>query len=149
HLRQTEPIWWCANEPGVDGYDDDGYWVVTKHADVKDSSRRTNEVFSTWDNTAMPRFAPGTAREIVDVTRFLSRNPDRDDHRKYRRIISKGCTPRNIETMRETRAEKARNIVETAAAEGGGDFITEVASALPLQAIAELIGIPQEDRHQI
>ena len=42
HLRQPEPIWWCANEPGVDGYDDAGYWVVTKHADVKEISRRTN-----------------------------------------------------------------------------------------------------------
>src|SRR5699024_3938442 len=76
HLRQTEPIWWCANEPGVDGYDDDGYWVVTKHADVKEISRRTNEVFSTWENTAIPRFAPGTEREIVEMTRFLFINQD-------------------------------------------------------------------------
>ena len=149
HLRQTEPIWWCANEPGVDGYDDAGYWVVTKHADVKEISRRTNEVFSTWENTAIPRFAPGTEREIIEVTRFLFINQDGEEHKKYRRIISKGFTPRNIEKMRENLREKARNIVETAAAKGGGDFITEVASELPLQAIAELIGIPMEDRHQI
>jgi len=51
--------------------------------------------------------------------------------------------------MRDHLAEKARVIVETAAAKGSGDFITEVASELPLQAIAELIGIPLEDRHQI
>ena len=119
HLRQTEPIWWCANEPGADGYDDDGYWVVTKHADVKEISRRTNEVFSTWENTAIPRFAPGTEREIVEMTRFLFINQDGDEHKKYRRIISKGFTPRNIEKMRENLAEKARSIVETAAAKGG------------------------------
>ena len=149
HLRQTEPIWWCANEPGIDGYDDNGYWVVTKHADVKEISRRTNEVFSTWENTAIPRFAPGTEREIVEMTRFLFINQDGEEHKKYRRIISKGFTPRNIEKMRENLQAKAKQIVETAAAKGGGDFITEVASELPLQAIAELIGIPQEDRHQI
>ena len=148
-LRKTEPIWWCANEPGADGFDDHGYWVVTKHEDVKEISRRTNEVFSTFENTAIPRFAPGTEREIVELTRLLFINQDGDEHKKYRRTISKGFTPRNIEKMRDHLAEKARVIVETAAAKGSGDFITEVASELPLQAIAELIGIPLEDRHQI
>ena len=40
-------------------------------------------------------------------------------------------------------------IVATALAEGTGDFVTDVACELPLQAIAELIGIPQEDRKKI
>lgn len=149
HLRNTEPIWWCANEPGIDGYDDDGYWVVTKHADVKEISRRTNEVFSTWENTAIPRFAPGTERGLVEMTRFLFINQDGDEHKKNRRIISKGFTPRNIEKLRDRLTEKAKSIVEAAAAKGSGDFITEVASELPLQAISELIGFPLEDRHQI
>ncbi|MBC7306582.1 MAG: cytochrome P450, partial [Dietzia sp.] len=145
HLRRTEPIRWCANEPGADGFDDHGYWVVTKHEDVKEISRRTNEVFSTFENTAIPRFAPGTEREIVELTRLLFINQDGEEHKKYRRTISKGFTPRNIEKLRDHLAEKARVIVETAAAKGSGDFITEVASELPLQAIAELIGIPLED----
>ncbi len=45
--------------------------------------------------------------------------------------------------------ERAARIVATAMSEGSGDFVTDVASELPLQAIAELIGVPQEDRKKI
>ena len=149
-LRKTEPIHWVQkSDPACDGFDDAGYWVVSKHEDIKEISRRTNEEFSTWENTAIPRFAPGTDRAIIEMMRFLLLNQDGEDHKKHRRIISKGFTPRNVEKLRESLAARAKDIVEKAAAKGSGDFILEVASELPLQAIAELIGVPQEDRHQI
>jgi cholest-4-en-3-one 26-monooxygenase len=149
-LRKTEPIHWVQQaDPGCDGFDDEGYWVVSKHEDIKEISRRTNEEFSTWENTAIPRFAPGTDRSIIDMMRFLLLNQDGEEHKKHRRIISKGFTPRNVEKLRESLAARAKDIVEKAAAKGSGDFILEVASELPLQAIAELIGVPQEDRHQL
>lgn len=150
HLRRAEPIHWVQKaDPSVDGFDDEGYWVVSKHADVKDVSRRTNEVFSAWENTAVPRFAPGTDRGIIEMLRFLILNQDGEEHKKHRRIISKGFTPRNVEKLREALAARAEKIVTDAAAKGSGDFIIEVASELPLQAIAELLGVPQEDRHQL
>ena len=150
-LRRTEPIHWVQKaDRGCDAFDDDGYWVVTKHADVKEISRRTNEGFSTYENTAIPRFAPGTDRGIIDMTRFILLNQDGEDHKKRRRIISKGFTPRNVEKLRDKLHERARTIVtEAASGEQKGDFVTQVACELPLQAIAELIGVPQEDRHQI
>ena len=46
-------------------------------------------------------------------------------------------------------AARAERIVRAAVAEGTGDFVTDVAAELPLQAIAELLGIPQEDRRKI
>ena len=46
-------------------------------------------------------------------------------------------------------AERAEQIVERWPEEGTGDFVTDVACELPLQAIAELLGVPQEDRHKI
>lgn len=150
HLRHAEPIHWVQKgDPSVDGFDDEGYWVVSKHADVKDVSRRTNEVFSAWENTAVPRFAPGTDRGIIEMLRFLILNQDGEEHKKHRRIISKGFTPRNVEKLRDALAARAEKIVTDAAAKGSGDFIIEVASELPLQAIAELLGVPQEDRHQL
>ncbi len=35
HLRRTAPVWWNAQPRGGSGYDDEGYWVVTRHADVR------------------------------------------------------------------------------------------------------------------
>jgi len=149
-LRRTEPIHWVEKtDRERDGFDDAGYWVVSRHEDVKEVSRRTNEEFSTEENTAIPRFAKGTDRGIIDTLRLILLNQDGEGHKKRRRIISKGFTPRNVEKLREALQERAKNIVQTAAAKGSGDFVIEVASELPLQAIAELIGVPQEDRHQI
>ena len=45
--------------------------------------------------------------------------------------------------------ERARDIVEAAAAEGSGDFVEQVSCELPLQAIAGLMGVPQEDRKKL
>ena len=149
-LRRTEPIYWVEKQDRqCDGFDDAGYWVVSKHEDVKEISRRTNEEFSASENTAIPRFAKGTDRAIIETMRLILLNQDGEDHKKRRRIISKGFTPRNVEKLREALKARAKNIVETAAAKGSGDFVIAVASELPLQAIAELIGVPQEDRHKI
>ena len=56
-LRRTAPIWW--NEQPVDsGFHDGGYWVVTKHKDVKEISIRS-DVFSSLEKTALPRYPEG------------------------------------------------------------------------------------------
>ncbi|MDT0271021.1 steroid C27-monooxygenase, partial [Streptomyces sp. DSM 44915] len=54
-----------------------------------------------------------------------------------------------VELLRADLAERARMIVETAAAEGSGDFVEQVSCELPLQAIAGLMGVPQEDRKKL
>ena len=54
-LRRTQPVWWNAQRRGSAGFDDEGYWAVTKHADIIDVSKRS-EVFSSWENTALIRF---------------------------------------------------------------------------------------------
>jgi cholest-4-en-3-one 26-monooxygenase len=45
--------------------------------------------------------------------------------------------------------KRAHAIVQEAVAKGSGNFVEDVAAELPLQAIAELIGVPQEDRHKL
>jgi cholest-4-en-3-one 26-monooxygenase len=51
--------------------------------------------------------------------------------------------------LREELDQRAQNIVKTAAAEGSGDFVEQVSAELPLQAIAVLMGVPQEDRKKL
>ena len=38
-LRRTQPVWWNAQRRGSAGFDDEGYWAVTKHADIIDVGR--------------------------------------------------------------------------------------------------------------
>ncbi|WP_327095152.1 cytochrome P450 [Nocardia vinacea] len=147
-LRRTAPIWWNPQPPEIGGFHDEGFWVVSKHADVKEVSRRS-DVFSTFENTAIPRFNDDITREQIELQRFVLLNMDAPQHTKLRKIISRGFTPRVINSLRAELKTRAEAIVKEAAENGAGDFVTQVASELPLQAIAELIGIPQEDRRKV
>ena len=63
--------------------------------------------------------------------------------------MSSGFTPRMIARTGPHIREIATEIVDAVAKRGECDFVTEIAAELPLQVIAEFIGIPQEDRHKI
>ncbi len=146
-LRGAAPIWWNA-QPTCEAFGDTGHWVVSRHHDVKEVSRRS-DVFSSWQHTALPRYPAGTQRPQVEAARLMMLNMDAPHHTQLRKIISRGFTPRAVERLREDLAERARQIVATAAAEGSGDFVEQVACELPLQAIAGLLGVPLEDRKKL
>ena len=147
-LRRTAPVWWNAQPRGTSGFDDEGYWVVSKHADVLEVSRNS-EVYSSEEKTAIIRHAQTVTGESLGMQRLIMLNIDPPQHTKLRGIVSRGFTPRAIASLREALTARAERIVQTAVADGTGDFVTDVAAELPLQAIAELLGIPQEDRGKI
>jgi cholest-4-en-3-one 26-monooxygenase len=147
-LRRTAPVWWNAQSHNIAGFQDDGYWVVSRHAEVKEVSRNS-DVFSAEENTAIIRFTPEMTREKIEAQRLIMLNIDPPKHSKVRGIVSRGFTPKAINGLRDKLAEKAERIVTEAKARGTGDFVTQVASELPLQAIAELLGVPQDDRHKV
>ena len=147
NLRTSAPVWWNTQPTDI-GFDDGGFWLLTRHADVREASLKP-EVFSSRENTAIVRFSEGMTREDVEMQRVIMLNSDPPDHTKLRRIVSRGFTPRAIRMIEEALSERAERIVKEAAAHGSGDFVTEVACELPLQAIAELIGVPQDDRSKI
>ncbi|WP_406229335.1 cytochrome P450 [Nocardia sp. NBC_01009] len=147
-LRRTAPVWWNAQPHGVSGFDDGGYWVVTQLEDIKEISRHP-EIFSSTENTAIIRYQPQITREQIEVQRVIMLNMDPPAHTKSRRIVSKGFTPRAVESLRRALTERAAAIVADAKRVGSGDFVELVASELPLQAIAELLGVPQQDRKKL
>ncbi|MET7915169.1 cytochrome P450 [Streptomyces avermitilis] len=151
-LRRTAPVHWVPQQHGLAGFQDDGYWAVTRHTDVKYVSTHP-ELFSSYLNTAIIRFHETMQREQIDAQRLFMLNMDPPEHTRVRQIVQRGFTPRAIRALEDTLRTRARSIVETALADAGPDgsfdFVTEVACELPLQAIAELIGIPQDDRAKI
>jgi cholest-4-en-3-one 26-monooxygenase len=146
-LRRAAPVWWNP-QPSDMGFNDDGFWAVTRHRDVVAISR-DSETFSSYENTAIVRFMSGSTRDQIEMQRVIMLNIDPPHHTKIRGIVSRGFTPRAISNLRDVLTERAKTIVQTALADGTGDFVSDIACELPLQAIAELIGVPQEDRHKL
>lgn len=148
-LRRTEPVHWIPQAPGIAGFADEGYWAVTRHADVKYVSTHP-ELFSSTVNTAIIRFNEHIERDAIDAQRLILLNMDPPEHTRVRQIVQRVFTPRAIRALEDNLRHRALTIAREAAARPGPfDFVTEVACELPLQAIAELIGIPQEDRIRI
>ncbi|MHC5700818.1 cytochrome P450 [Streptomyces tirandamycinicus] len=149
-LRQTAPVSWCPQPRGATGFDDGGYWAVTRHADVKYVSTHP-ELYSSRENTAIIRFNGHISRDQIEAQRLIMLNMDPPEHTRVRQIVQRGFTPRAVRGLESALRDRARRIVEDASgdADGGFDFVTRIAVELPLQAIAELIGVPQEDRARI
>ncbi|WP_421840467.1 cytochrome P450 [Mycobacterium sp.] len=147
-LRRTAPIWWNEQPIGKGGFNDGGFWVVTKHKDVKEISLRS-DIFSTYENTAIPRYPDDVERANIDVARASILNIDAPHHTRLRKIISRAFTPRAVGRMRAELNEHAQAIVKAAAAQGFGDFVEQVSRELPLQAIAGLLDVPVADRTKL
>jgi cholest-4-en-3-one 26-monooxygenase len=138
-LRNEAPVYFHP-EPGGKGF-----WAVTKYADVVTISKDPG-TFSSWKGgTNIPDYP----RENLDVIRMLMVNMDPPQHTKFRRLTSTGFTPRMIARMEEYIRRAAVKIVDEVAPLGACDFVTKVAAELPLVVIADIMGIPQEDRHKV
>ncbi|MEV6772565.1 cytochrome P450 [Nocardia sp. NPDC051030] len=149
-LRRTAPVWWNAQTPEQAApMADGGYWVISRHEDVKEISRRS-DIWSSHRKGSIIRMKADATPEQMELSKeALLVNMDPPKHTKVRRIVSRGFTPRAVEGLRQKLTERAAKIVREARESGGGDFVEQVASELPLQAIAELLGVPQDDRHKL
>src|SRR6195952_4456640 len=146
--RKSEPVHWVDVPGGTGGFGDKGYWMVTKHADVKDVSKRS-DVFGSSPDGAIPTWPQAMTRDSIDMQKAVLLNMDAPQHTRLRKIISRGFTPRVVKRLEDELSQRAQNIVKAAAAEGSGDFVEQVSCELPLQAIAGLLGVPQEDRDKL
>ncbi|MDP3968128.1 MAG: cytochrome P450 [Nocardioides sp.] len=151
-MRASSPVHWIEQAPGTyDGMSEEsgsGYWAVTKHADLAAVSKNSKD-FSTAENGAIIRFSEGMTREQVELQRVMLINQDPPEHTATRQIVSRGFTPRAIGALEEIMVRRSREIVGAAVEAGSGNFVEQVAAELPLQAIADLLGVPQEDRFKL
>ncbi|BBZ45900.1 linalool 8-monooxygenase [Mycobacterium parmense] len=142
------PVWWNEQPPGQGGFGDGGYWVVTKHRDIRDVSLRS-DVFSSAQKSIVPRYREDLAAGQIEAGRASMIMMDDPEHSRLRKIVSRAFTPRAVERLRADLAERARQITVRAAAQGSGDFVRQVACELPLQAIAGLLGAPPGDYEKL
>jgi cholest-4-en-3-one 26-monooxygenase len=145
-LRKTAPVWW--NEQAKSIFDDGGYWVISRHEDIKAISRN-GDLWSTNRKGAVMRLPDGVTSEQLDLTKALLINHDAPEHTRLRKIVSRLFTPRSVAALEEKLAVAAREIVAAAADKDGGNFVDDIATNLPLLAIADLIGVPEADRAKL
>src|SRR5262245_33242626 len=120
-----------------------GFWSLTRYADV---------VAASCDAET---FISGRGSNIgdlpIEMAEFFGSmiNMDAPRHTKLRLIVNRGFTPKMVARAEETVREKARRIVDSVCEKGECDFVTEVAAALPLEIICDMMGIPTSDYRRI
>ena len=83
------------------------------------------------------------------MLRFVQRmmlNQDPPGHTRLRRLLTKSFTPRAVARLEEGIAERAKLIVDKVESKGRADFAQEIAAELPLMTLAEIMGVPEQDR---
>src|SRR5277367_2021601 len=139
HLRRHDPVHW-QDEPGGPGF-----WAITRYEDCV-TVNRDYERFSSAAQGTMPFELD--ADEIAQQG-LIMLNMDPPLHTRYRRLVNKGFTPRMINQLHERIHAATDDIIDNVIETGSADFVTDIAAELPLVVIAELLGVPNEDRHRM
>jgi len=133
-LRREAPVYW---HPEVD---DTGFWAITKHADVRAVSHDHHTFSSELGGT----FIPTPEEEALAQLRLTILNMDPPKHNRYRRLVSRGFTPRMIQALVEEIEWRAAAVVDTVCEKGEAEFVEEVAAQVPVQMICQMIGLEPE-----
>lgn len=137
YLRRHEPVHWHDERDGP------GFWAVTSYADCV-TVNRDWERFSSHRRGTMPF---EITDEEVEQQKLMMLNMDPPLHTRYRRLVNKGFTPRMVKDLEHTIHRRTDEILDRVCQQGACDFVTEISAELPLQVIAELLGVPQDERH--
>ena len=116
-LRRAAPIWWNEQPPDVGGFGDGGFWVVSKHRDVREVSLRS-DVFSSAEKSVVPRYKVTGGGGQIEAGRASMIMMDDPEHTRLRKIVSRGFTPRAVERLRAELGERAQRIAAQAADAG-------------------------------
>jgi len=140
-LRKEAPVHFLP-ETKTDG---PGYFAVTKYEDVVTIGKDPGRFSSHRGGTNIQDYPP----EDLSTIQLLMLNMDPPQHNKFRRLVSQGFTPRMIAQLEPRIREATKQILDRVAPEGHADFVTSIAAELPLIVIAELLGVPIEDREKL
>ena len=134
-LRRDDPVsWWDEHDGGR------GFWAITGYDDLLAVSRQV-EIFSS---------AQGITLEEMDPSDFAARRNmlefDPPDHTRYRRLVSRPFSRREVYAYEHGIRLLARTVVDDAlAGPPTFDFVEKVAKQLPMRMLGRLLGVPDDD----
>ena len=138
-LRAEGPVQWRVQP------DAPGYWAVTSYDDCVTVNRDWNH-FSSFRRTSL---AMELHEEDIEQQRLMMLNMDPPMHTRYRRLVNRGFNPRMIRELEASIHRATDDIIDSVCEKGEADFVTDLSAELPLVVIAELLGVPQGDRHRM
>ena len=142
--RRDAPVYW--HEPTTHTPDGEGFWSVATYAETL-QVLKDPETYSSERGGTRPY--GGTVLQDLPVAGVILNMMDGPRHARIRGLVSTGLTPRTIGRLESDLRRRTRALL--APLEDGAvfDFVRAVAAELPMQAICLLLGIPEEDRHQL
>jgi cholest-4-en-3-one 26-monooxygenase len=140
-LRQEAPVYWHPEPGNPRG----GFWTVTGYHDCV-TVNRDWEHFSSAKRSAL--FADMDDDGLAQQ-QLMMLNMDPTMHTRYRRLVNHGFTPKLVRDLEQQIVEYADGIIDAVCERGTADFVEEISAELPLLVIAELLGVPQEDRRMV
>jgi cytochrome P450 len=145
-LRSQGPLHWhgpvdLPSNLSAEGVHSEGFWAVLGHPEIAEINRDW-ERFSALDGptlVAFPSEMRGTALIWMDPP----------DHTRIRKLVSAGFTPRMLRRLDESLVRRANQILAAAAEKETCNFVSEVAYQLPMHVIADIVGIPEDERPHV
>ncbi|CAB4546951.1 unannotated protein [freshwater metagenome] len=139
-MRREAPI---ARHRGIEEGYPEWFWAITRHVDVVEVSRKFQNYSSAAKGSLMNQERPDleVARLMIDL--------DPPEHTRLKSLVNRGFTPKAMRMLEEHFREVAVQLIDEALQESSLDFVDRVSAELPLIAIAELVGIPVEDRRKV
>jgi cytochrome P450 len=144
-LRRDSPVVWVDEVPVLGWPGGPGFWLVLRHGDVE-SVMKAPRLFSSWLGATQIRDPPTPG--ALGYVRQMMLNMDPPEHARLRRLLSRSFTPRAVAQLEQRIRGHARALCERAFAGAGGecDFAKDVAAELPLLVLADVLGVPEQDR---
>ena len=155
-LRREDPVAWCPEEYGK------GYWAITKYDDIHYVSKNP-QLFSSdgarggitlEDPEDVARRVraergeePATVGALAHSRAMITMDPP--EHSVQRRLVAPGFTPQKLDAMTPRIRARVSKILDDIDGKTDIEFIQSVAAELPIQVLAELFDVPQEDRHKL
>ena len=137
-LREHDPVHW---NPEPDG---PGFWAVTRYGEIRAVHRDVGTYSSEIGGTSLEDLEP----EYIEARKsMIDMDPPRHD--ELRGLIARRFTPRAVGVWEEQVRTVTREVLDRALPMGEFDFVAEIASEIPMQVFAEILGVPQDERRVI
>jgi cytochrome P450 len=146
-LRREAPVWFhppVADCPELGG---EGFWVLSKYAEIQQANR---DIRTFSAETGPGRRGGGIM--LRDVDQMLGSNmimTDPPKQQRMRQLVNHGFSPRGVLRLEEYTRRLTRTLVDTFIDRGECELVSELAAEVPLQVIAEILGVPESDRRQV
>jgi cytochrome P450 len=133
-LREEHPVHWNARDEA---------WLITRYDDVVWLTRHP-ELFSSAVFTPPSQAASSSVQQVF-ADMFIRR--DRPTHTAMRQVVHRAFTPQAVERWRPLVRSVMHTLLDEVEAQGGLEVLHEFAMPMTVAVIAQLVGLPHQDRH--